>query len=186
MIEQNIDLTERNDSLDAEFERMTKSVEEKDDEIKRLRGMIRQGPVSVNDFKQLKRDFENLDAHNDYLQKELDAQIERKEHYKELIRKKDAETEAYHKQMQDHIATLIPKIQYQECLQAMKALKIENNRINEEINVKWRQALMNSESRYQYFLQHNNIMKQQNEKMWNDLKWKNSELEVFVIFYENL
>ena len=22
-------------------------------------------------------------------------------------------------------------------------------------------------------------MKQQNEKMWNDLKWKNSELEVF-------
>ena len=172
-------MTERNDSLSAEFDRMEKSVEEKDDEIKRLRGQIRKGPVSVKDFNQLKKDFENLDAHNDEVQKELNHQIERKDYYKELIRKKDEETAAYHKQMEDHIATQIPKKAYQECLQAMEDLKLENSRMNEEINVKWRQALMNSESRYQYFLQHNNIMKQQNEKMWNDLKWKNSELEVF-------
>ena len=180
MIEQNNDLTERNDSLSAEFDRMEKSVEEKDDEIKRLRGQIRKGPVSVKDYSQLKKDFENLDAHNDEVQKELDAQIGRKEYYKELIRKKDEETAAYHKQMEQHIETQIPKKEYQECMQAMKALKLENSKINEEINVKWRQALMNSESRYQYFLQHNNIMKQQNAKMWNDLKWRNFELEVFV------
>jgi len=180
LIEQNNDLTERNDSLSAEFDRMEKSVEGKDDEIKRLRGQIRKGPVSVKDYNHLKKDFENLDAHNDEVQKELDAQIGRKEYYKELIRKKDEETAAYHKQIEQHIETQIPKKEYQECMQAMKALKLENSKINEEINVKWRQALMNSESRYQYFLQHNNIMKQQNAKMWNDLKWRNFELEVFV------
>ncbi|CBY13593.1 unnamed protein product [Oikopleura dioica] len=177
LINQNNDLTERNEALDAEFELMTKSVEEKDDEIKRLRGQIRKGPVSVKDFNVLKQDFETLDAHNDEVQKELDTQVARKNYYKELIGQKDKEVEEYHKKMQEHNETQMPKKAYQDCLKMMENLKQENARMNEEVNVKWRQALMNSESRYQYFLHQNNSIKQHMERLRNDLEWKNSELE---------
>ena len=171
-------MTVRNQALDAEFERMTKSVEEKDDEIKRLRGEIRKGPVSVKDFNQLRQDFEALDAHNDEVQKDLDTQLARKDYYKELIEKKNKEVEEYHKKMQEYIETQVPKKAYQDCMNMMENLKQENARMNEEVNVKWRQALMNSESRYQYFLHQNNSIKQHMERLRNDLEWKNSELEV--------
>ena len=178
-MEENNDLKERNETLDAEFNRMSKIVEEKDEEMKRLRGQIREGPIKRSDFNKLQKDYKNLDAHCDDLQQQLDAAIKRKDEYKDMIREKDEEVKDYHEKMKTHMETnLVTKDVYTDCLKSMENLKIENQRMTQEVNVKWRQALDNSERRYQYFLHQKRGLEQQMERMRNDLQWKDSELQV--------
>ncbi|CAG5082042.1 Oidioi.mRNA.OKI2018_I69.PAR.g10021.t1.cds [Oikopleura dioica] len=181
LVAENNDIKERNETLDAEYKQMELDLAAKDEEIKRIRAQVREGPVKRADHIKLKNNYnaliDELEKQEARIRSEMvskadfAAMEQSKENYKNKLIEKNEEVDQYHKEMKAHVSGIMTSKEnqqktYQECLKTMEQ--------NEQ---KWRRALENSENRHRYFISRSNEAEYELNRVKTELHWKNQDLQ---------